>query len=310
MVAAYKKLKKYVELVNEIGIEEAAYELGIQVESLKRAIRAYKQSDKPGQKKKQEPKQKNKKSFFSCITKRPKKSNKPVLCFSDTHAPYHHKDTLPFLQWVQKTRGCREEVVCAGDLFDFHSMSRFVSETDAPSPEEEYSNALQFAADLTKAFPRGQLVLGNHDLIVQRQLSSIGITTDVLRDQHSLYGLPESWGIHPLYYVLEPWNVLVEHGIGSMGKYGCANTAIQKRCSYVQGHNHSAAAVIYHQNHDSVIFGVNSGCLVDSTSLAMRYGKYGLRKGVIGCAVVYSEEHAEFIPISTYYAAVGKKYKL
>ena len=189
-----------------------------------------------------------------------------------------------------------------GDLFDFHSMSRFISETDAPSARSEYVKACDFAEELSEAFPEGDLVLGNHDLIPQRQMGSIGLDSCMLKQDNELYNLPCTWSIHPLYHVIEPdtWNVLVEHGVGSAGKYGCANTAKEKRCSYVQGHTHSSAAVIYSTNHESTIFGMNVGCCVDSSSLAMRYGKYGTRKGNLGCGVVYSGEHAEFIPMSSW----------
>ncbi len=225
----------------------------------------------------------------------------PVLIMPDLHAPYNHPQAIEFLKWVYESRGCGS-AVSVGDMFDFHSMSRHISETDAFNAKREYEKALQFVDELSEVFPEGDLVLGNHDLIPQRQMKELGLLSTMLKDDNELYGLPDGWNIHPLYHVIKPnsWNVLVEHGIGSAGKYGCANTAKEKRCSYVQGHVHSAAAVIYSTNHASTIFGMNVGCLVDSSSLAMRYGKYGIKKGVIGCGVVYSGEHAEFVPMSTY----------
>ena len=103
-----------------------------------------------------------------------------------------------------------------------------------------------------------------------------------------------------MYYVVKEWNVLVEHGVGSAGKMGCLNTAILKRCSYVQGHTHSNAAVMYSSNYNSTIFGMNVGWLGDEGSLAVRYAKYAVKKGVLGCGVIYSGEHAEFIPMEAW----------
>ena len=40
---------------------------------------------------------------------------------------------------------------------------------------------------------------------------------------------------------------------------------------------------------------MNTGCLCDDSSLAMRYGKYAKEKGVLGCGVVYSGEYAQFV---------------
>jgi hypothetical protein len=129
-----------------------------------------------------------------------------------------------------------------------------------------------------------------------------GLAVDMLKTPNDLYNMPEGWNIHPLYHVIDPdgWDVLVEHGIGSGGRYGCANTSKEKGCSYVQGHTHSSAAVIYKETYRDVTFGMNVGCLVDSSSFAFKYAKHTVRKGTLGCGVVYSGSHAEFIPISAW----------
>ena len=228
--------------------------------------------------------------------------NRPMAMHPDLHGPYNHPEAIEFLSWVRDFRGCQERVVNVGDLFDFHAQSRFVSELDAYSPKEEYKKALEFTKQYTDAFPVGDIVLGNHDQIPQRGMKEAGILVDHLEDDHKLYGLPDSWNIHKMYHVVKPysWNVLVEHGIGSGGMYGCANTSKEKGCSYVQGHTHSAAAVIYKSTYSGTTFGMNVGCLVDGGSLAMRYGKYGTKKGVLACGVVYGGSHAEVITMETW----------
>jgi hypothetical protein len=185
-------------------------------------------------------------------------------------------------------------------MWDFHSMSFHKSEPESDGPEAEYERIREFSAEFSKHFPEGDVVLGNHCDIPSRKMKDAGLTPTMLR--HDLYNLPETWGIHPLYYVLEPdtWDVLVEHGCGSGGKYGCANTSKEKRCSYVQGHTHSNAAVIYSQCYKDVTFAMNVGCLIDSSSFAFKYSKHTVRKGNLGCGVVYSGSHAEFIPMETW----------
>lgn len=289
-----ERLKEIRDCVDKFGIKETAFYFEMSEESVKRRLRDLR---------------KYKEGLHTSPRKRRHKPQtrgaSPILILPDLHAPYHHPDALEFLAWVHETRGCADRVVSVGDLYDFHSMSRHISETDAMNAEKEYAKAMEFVSDLTDLFPEGDLVLGNHDLIPQRQMKELGLISTLLKESNEMYGLPEGWSIHPHYHVIEPFDVLVEHGMGSSGKYGCSNTAINKRCSYVQGHTHSAAAVIYHQNHNSLIFGMNVGCLVDSSSLAMRYGKYGTRKGVLGCGVVYSGEHAEFIPMSSWKNSEG-----
>jgi len=226
-----------------------------------------------------------------------KKKARPVLVFGDTHAPYHHRLTIDFLKRVHKDYNCKEEVVCVGDLFDFHAMSRHITEPDSPSPDQEYKKALEFAAKLTEAFPRGILVLGNHDLIPQRQMKEQGLSERLLKNLNDLYGLSEGWHVEHLRHIIEPWDILVEHGVGSSGPNGAITSAIYKRCSYIQGHAPSEAGIKYSANHNSLIFGLNTGCLCDNTALALRYAKYAKKKGVLGCGVVYGPGNAIFVPL-------------
>lgn len=234
--------------------------------------------------------------------KKQKKNPKPILVIPDTHIPYHHPQMIPFLKWVQKKWGCRKRVIHVGDLLDFHSMSRHTNEPDCMSPEEEYQRSIEFVAEFGEHFPEGDLVVGNHDAIPQRQMKDIGLAPSMLKTMNDLYGLPSGWDVHPLYHVIPEWNVLVEHGIGSAGKMGCLNTAIVKRCSYVQGHTHSNAAVMFSSNYNSTIFGMNVGWLGDEGSLAVRYARYATKKGVLGCGVIHSSEYAEFIPIEAWHS--------
>ena len=221
---------------------------------------------------------------------------KPCLVFGDLHIPYQHEHALEFLCETYNKYDCGS-VACTGDLCDFHAMSRHVTELDSLSPNEEYAKMLDLTAELTRIFPKAKLVLGNHCQIPQRQMKEIGLSTAMLRSYNDLYGLGKGWKIDPLYHTIFDGEVLVEHGIGSGGMYGCINTAIAKRTSYVQGHTHSYAMVAYRSNYKSTIFGMNTGCLFNSNSLAARYGVHSKWKGVLGCGVVYAPDHAEFIPM-------------
>lgn len=299
MAYSNKKIRKIAKRVEEVGIRETAIEFGIKESSVERRVREYKQLGREKVEKTEEW-YKDNKDFSGLVVG--KESSKPQLILPDLHAPYHHPQALEFFKWVQELRGCRERVGSVGDIWDFHSMSFHKNEPDAMSPEEEYDKILEFSDELCSVFPQGDVVLGNHCDIPKRKMVDAGLAPSLLKNPNELYGMSDLWSIHPMYYVIEPdtWDVLVEHGVGSGGKYGCANTSKEKRCSYVQGHTHSNAAVIYSSNHKDTTFAMNVGCCVDSSSLAMRYGKYSTRKGVLGCGVVYSGSHAEFVPMSSW----------
>ena len=232
------------------------------------------------------------------------KRSRPHLVFGDLHAPYHHERAIEFLQHVHARYKCRERVYCVGDLFDFHSMSRHTTELDSSSPDVEYHKALAFAEELSTVFPDGTLVLGNHDRIPQRQMKEASLSHGLLKGLNELYGLPDTWKIEHLYSVIDDGDldVLLEHGVNSTGQLGAINTAMSKQSNYCQGHMHSFAGVNYRASHFSLRWGMNTGCLVDNTSLAMRYGKYAKNKGVLGCGLVYPAsgmvgEHAIFVPM-------------
>ncbi len=225
------------------------------------------------------------------------KKGEPQLFGSDFHAPYQHPDALTFLQYIRQKYNCRKELIIPGDLFDFHAMSRHPTEPDALNAKDEYEKALKFVARLVKVFPAGVLVLGNHDLIPQKQLQEFGINECVLKKWHDLYGLPSTWRIEPLRYKCKEYDTLVEHGTNSSGPSAAINKAIIEGSSYVMGHNHSDAGVLYAANHQELKFGMNTGCLCDNTAVALRYAKYAKRRGVVGCGLVYSANHAEFIPM-------------
>jgi UDP-2,3-diacylglucosamine pyrophosphatase LpxH len=216
----------------------------------------------------------------------------------DMHFPYTHPRALEFLKDTYEIYQCGS-VVSVGDLIDFHYSSRHVTEYDAMNAKKEYEMAMNNVRELIDIFPEGVMVEGNHDRIIKRQLASMGIGGYVLKDDSILYGLGDGWDVKEHYHIIKfddsDEDVLVEHGIGSGGMYGAINTAIAKRCSFVQGHTHSYASVNYRANHETTIFGLNVGSLADSKSLAQRYGRYMKYKGVLGCGVVYSPEQAIFV---------------
>ncbi len=234
---------------------------------------------------------------------RQRDKDRPWLAFGDFHAPYQHRNALSFLKAVKERYNCRDHVYCTGDLFDFHSMSRFTTESDAPSPDEEYERALEFVGELARQFPMGTLVLGNHDRIPQRGMKEAGLSDVVLKGNNELYGLPDTWTVEPLHAVIAETDTLVEHGIGSNGVNGAINTAIAKESNYIQGHTHSFAGAFTRSNHRGLRWALNTGCLANNKSLAMRYGRYAKNQGVLGCGLIWPEngllaEHPQFVPMA------------
>lgn len=222
------------------------------------------------------------------------RDDRPTLVFGDVHLPFAVDGWLEFLQETHKKYGCKEQVVCMGDLIDLHQYSFHTSETDAMSALDEYDVANHYVGLLKETFPNLVWTLGNHDMIIIRRMKEIGIDQRFIRTMHELFDLPESWQIVD-EIILD--DVLYRHQGQCGGKNGHLNSAIANMMSTVVGHIHSQGGVAYVTNPQfQTIFGLNTGGLVDDESYALRYGKNAKAKTVLGCGIVYGSSHAQFVP--------------
>ena len=221
---------------------------------------------------------------------------KPVLVIGDTHAPTMHRNYIKFLKKIHQKHDCGR-VVHIGDLVDWNSISFHDSEAFLPNPVDEFAQAKKQVKALHKAFPRADLLIGNHDSLPSRQASKLGLPEGVLRDFDRLWEL-DGWTIHPRYADLEINDVIYRHGDKGVGGL----MAAYKNCkaefkSVVQGHLHAQAGVVYHANGSDCVFGMQVGCGVDHRHPAMNYGRVYAAKPVLGCGVVYSSKLAHFEPM-------------
>lgn len=215
---------------------------------------------------------------------------------SDLHAPGNLDTALEFCVKTFKEHKVKQ-VVSIGDLVDHHYISRHPIEVDAFNPIDEFFEAKRELQRWAKAFPKMYICRGNHDLIPQRRLAELGIPADVfLKAMNEIYDLPESWIWDEQFTVFN--DVLIEHGMGSNGMYGARNTAIKLGCSYVQGHTHSYGGVFDIPRAFKNNAAMNVGCLLDPNKYFARYGKnVFIVPPSIGCGVIHSVNHMEFIPM-------------
>ena len=223
-------------------------------------------------------------------------NKKPVLVIGDTHAPCLLDGYIPFLKKIQKKHNCGR-VVHIGDLVDWNSISFHDKEVFMPNPVDEFKQAQKQVRALHKAFPKVDLLIGNHDSLPSRQASKLGLPEEVLCDFKQLWGL-DGWTIHPRYTDLIIDEVVYRHGDKCKGGVMAAyKNAIAEFKSVVQGHLHAQAGVVYHANQESCVFGMQVGCGVDHSHPAMRYGRVYAAKPIVTCGVVYSERYAIVEPM-------------
>lgn len=217
-----------------------------------------------------------------------------ILCIPDTQFPFHHKDTFEFLKAVKK-KYKPTQVVHMGDEVDFHCIgSRWPSNPDGLySPAGELAAAVKCMHQLYEIFPVAKVCVSNHTIRPLKKAFESGIPKAFLRDYHEFLDAPEGWTWADSWIIDE---IKFEHGEGVSGQYAATKAASQNMRSTVIGHIHSYAGIQYVACHDRLIFGFNTGCLIDRNKYAFAYGKAMRVKPILGCGVI-TDGVPHFIPM-------------
>jgi len=205
-----------------------------------------------------------------------------VLALSDIQAPFHHLDTIDFLK-TMKGQYKPHEVVCMGDEVDCHALGQWDSDPDGFSAGHELDAALAFMHELYKIFPKVKACTSNHTVRPLKRAFKAGIPKKFLKSYKEFMEAPKGWEWRDSWIIDE---VKYEHGEGVSGQYGATKAAVQNMRSTVIGHIHSYAGIQYVACHDRLIFGMNTGCLIDKNAYAFAYGKTIRVKPILGTGIV------------------------
>lgn len=211
------------------------------------------------------------------------KGKEKVLVISDTQAPYHHRDAIPFLKSVNRLLK-PTKVIHIGDVTDQHALSFHVRNPDLSSPEDEFKHAAKFLKELYKEFPKVTLLSSNHDSRIYRIAEKAGLPTRCLKPLLEILQAPKGWELRDS---LEVDGVYYEHGDkGKGGSTAALAQAQDNMKSTVIGHFHSIFNINYFANPSKLIFGMNVGSLIDHHALAFNYAKHSKKKSILGCGAV------------------------
>jgi predicted phosphodiesterase len=220
-----------------------------------------------------------------------------VGIIGDTHAPCMLPGYVDFLEDVFGRWGVTR-VVHIGDLVDWSALSFHGTNPELPAVLHERAMANAQVSAISKAFPRADLMLGNHDVLPNRKAEAIGLSGDMLRTFHDYWGLPKGWRVHPRYEKIQIDGVIYCHGDqGPQGINAARNQALANFRSTVIGHLHQCGGVSWACNQDSRIFGMAAGCGVDHNELAMAYARPYKHKPFIGCGIVVDGVYAYVEPM-------------
>lgn len=205
-----------------------------------------------------------------------------VLFIPDLHVPFHHKDALGFLKAVKK-KFKPDEIVCAGDFEDWHSISMHDHDPNGLSAGEELKRLRDESKPFFKLFPKLKMCTSNHGSLPFRRAFKYGMPSEIIKDYRDILQAPKGW-VWADYFEID--NVIYEHGDPFSGQLAALKAAEQNMQSTCIGHVHTFAGIQYSANSRHLIFGFNAGCLIDHHSYAFAYAKKIKRKPVLGCGII------------------------
>uniref|UniRef100_UPI0020173DA6 metallophosphoesterase n=1 Tax=Actinomyces sp. 186855 TaxID=2761164 RepID=UPI0020173DA6 len=117
------------------------------------------------------------------------------LVISDMHIPYHHENTLEFLQEL-KDKYNPTRVICMGDELDKHALSYHDSDPDLASAGDELKRSIPVVKEVFKMFPKMDILESNHGSLVWRKAKTHGIPRHYLKSYNDVLGVDEGWQWH------------------------------------------------------------------------------------------------------------------
>lgn len=217
-----------------------------------------------------------------------------VLIIGDTHAPCVIDGYVDFLLDCKRAWKC-DRVVHIGDLVDNCALSYHLKKPSQKNPIHEYQLAMEQVQQITKAFPKVDLMLGNHDVLPYRWAKEVGIPESMMKDFKSIFKIPKGWTVNPRFSQIEIDNVLYFHG--DRGRSSALVNACKEFKSCVIGHFHSRAGVEFYANSYARVFGLSVGVGLDYRHAQMEYAMKFTAKPIVGCGIVLDGNTPIFEPM-------------
>lgn len=206
-----------------------------------------------------------------------------ILTISDQHIPYEHPDMFRFLKALKK-KYKPTLVINGGDEVDAHALSFHDSDSDLPSAGDELKLAIKKIKLLEKIFPKMILLDSNHGSLALRKFKHHGIPMKYLASNNDVYEVSNNWKWVSDLTIKLPngQQCYFCHGISKDGR----KLATQRGTNVVQFHYHTEFRVDYVGNPSSLLFSLQSGCLIDRKALAFAYDKLNLNRPIIGTSLI------------------------
>lgn len=205
-----------------------------------------------------------------------------VLAIPDLQQPFAHQDAFDFIRRLTKEFR-PTTVVNMGDEIDFHAMGEWDHDPDGYSAGHELERAIESMKNFYKLHPETLVCTSNHTSRPFRKAFKHGIPVNVLKSYRDMLQAPSGWSWADHW---EIDGVIYEHGTGFSGRDGALKAALGNMQSTVIGHLPAWAGIQYAANSKHLLFGFNTGCLIDRHAYAFRYGKDFKNKPILGAGII------------------------
>ena len=121
--------------------------------------------------------------------------NKRILIISDTHAPYHHPDLIPFLKGIKKKYN-PDRIVHIGDECDKHGLNMHGQDPDLPSAGDELVEARKVIHEIEKLWSNVDILHSNHGSLAYRRSFKAGIPMAYMRGYNEVLQVGKVWMWH------------------------------------------------------------------------------------------------------------------
>ena len=162
--------------------------------------------------------------------KRGKDKDRRILIIGDLHEPFCLDGYLEFCKETYKRYDCNQ-VVFIGDVIDNHYSSYHESDADGMGGGQELELAIEKISKWYEAFPKADVIIGNHDRIIMRKAQSSQVPRKWIKEYKDVLDTPKWNFVESVTYD----DVLYIHGEG-----GTARSRMRKDLNSVdQGHLHT-----------------------------------------------------------------------
>ena len=205
---------------------------------------------------------------------------------SDLQIPFEHRDALDFILHIKKTFSkWGDEFTCVnmGDEVDQHTLSKYAFDPNGRSAGDELHEAKQCLKPWFKEFPHTKVCESNHTYRAYKKAFDAGIPQEFMRSIAEVYEAPDGWQWKDRHFID---NICFEHGELVSGITAGIRAALDNRMNTVIGHQHSNGGVAYAGSVKDCIWGLNTGCLIDTDKYAFRYGNKMRKKPTLGTGII------------------------